>query len=107
MLASFLLRQEICAPTYIEQDSVILTANSFSCSPGFIHAAFTLGYEAGIHKGGIDGNAVPPGALITIVQKGLQYIELEANTEEVSLFTFQYLLLLLIDVTPFTVLVSE
>uniref|UniRef100_A0A0D3GPW0 LisH domain-containing protein n=1 Tax=Oryza barthii TaxID=65489 RepID=A0A0D3GPW0_9ORYZ len=49
---------------------------------GFIHAAFTLGYEAGIHKGGIDGNLVPPGALITIVQKGLQYIELEANTDE-------------------------
>ncbi|TVU07204.1 hypothetical protein EJB05_47248 [Eragrostis curvula] len=49
---------------------------------GFIHAAFTLGYEAGIHKGGIDGNAVPPGALIAVVQKGLQYIELEANTEE-------------------------
>ncbi|EMS47883.1 F-box-like/WD repeat-containing protein TBL1X [Triticum urartu] len=40
------------------------------------------GYEAGIHKGGIDGNIVPPGALITIVQKGLQYIELEANTDE-------------------------
>uniref|UniRef100_A0A453BJ03 LisH domain-containing protein n=1 Tax=Aegilops tauschii subsp. strangulata TaxID=200361 RepID=A0A453BJ03_AEGTS len=40
------------------------------------------GYEAGIHKGGIDGNVVPPGALITIVQKGLQYIELEANTDE-------------------------
>uniref|UniRef100_A0A453BIZ0 Uncharacterized protein n=1 Tax=Aegilops tauschii subsp. strangulata TaxID=200361 RepID=A0A453BIZ0_AEGTS len=53
---------------------------------GFVHAAFTLGYEAGIHKGGIDGNVVPPGALITIVQKGLQYIELEANTDEVSMF---------------------
>ncbi|ONM18801.1 leunig-related6 [Zea mays] len=49
---------------------------------GFIHAAFTLGYEAGIHKCGIDGNAVPPGALITIVQKGLQYIELEASSDE-------------------------
>ncbi|XP_006657641.1 WD40 repeat-containing protein HOS15 [Oryza brachyantha] len=49
---------------------------------GFVHAAFTLGYEAGIHKGGIDGNLIPPGALITIVQKGLQYIELEANTDE-------------------------
>lgn len=49
---------------------------------GFVHAAFTLGYEAGIHKGGIDGNVVPPGALITVVQKGLQYIELEANTDE-------------------------
>ncbi|KAG8080822.1 hypothetical protein GUJ93_ZPchr0007g3988 [Zizania palustris] len=46
---------------------------------GFIHSAFTLGYEAGIHKDGIDGNLVPPGALITIVQKGLQYIELEAS----------------------------
>lgn len=69
-------------------NSVILTTNSFS-SPGFIHAAFTLGYEAGIHKGGIDGNAVPPGALITVVQKGLHYIELESNTEEVSLFIFQ------------------
>lgn len=54
--------------------------------PGFVHAAFTLGYEAGIHKGGIDGNVVPSGALITIVQKGLQYIELEANTDEVSMF---------------------
>ncbi|KAM0828245.1 hypothetical protein ACQ4PT_067670 [Festuca glaucescens] len=49
---------------------------------GFVHAAFTLGYEAGLHKGGIDGNVVPPGALITVVQKGLQYIELEANTDE-------------------------
>uniref|UniRef100_A0ACD5XLS1 Uncharacterized protein n=2 Tax=Avena sativa TaxID=4498 RepID=A0ACD5XLS1_AVESA len=48
---------------------------------GFVHAAFTLGYEAGIHKGGIDGNVVPPAALITVVQKGLQYIELEANTD--------------------------
>uniref|UniRef100_A0ACD5XVF4 Uncharacterized protein n=1 Tax=Avena sativa TaxID=4498 RepID=A0ACD5XVF4_AVESA len=49
---------------------------------GFGHAAFTLGYEAGIHKGGVDGNVVPPGALITVVQKGLQYIELEANNDE-------------------------
>jgi transducin (beta)-like 1 len=91
------------APTCFKQDILILVSNSFSSNhsfSGFIHAAFTLGYEAGIHKCGIDGNAVPPGALITIVQKGLQYIELEASSDEVSLFIFQFLLLLPIDVTP-------
>ncbi|KHG08696.1 F-box-like/WD repeat-containing protein TBL1X [Gossypium arboreum] len=37
------------------------------------------GYEAGINKCTIDGNLIPPGALITFVQKGLQYLEMEAN----------------------------
>ncbi|KAE8693337.1 hypothetical protein F3Y22_tig00110813pilonHSYRG00195 [Hibiscus syriacus] len=46
---------------------------------GFTHSAFTLGYEAGINKCTIDGSLVPPGALITFVQKGLQYLEMEAN----------------------------
>ncbi|CAL9057088.1 WD40 repeat-containing protein HOS15-like isoform X1 [Musa acuminata AAA Group] len=48
---------------------------------GLTHSAFALGYEAGINKCAIDGNQVPPGALITLVQKGLQYIELEANLD--------------------------
>ncbi|PON49948.1 Guanine nucleotide-binding protein, beta subunit [Parasponia andersonii] len=46
---------------------------------GFTHSAFALGYEAGINKSPIDGNMVPPGALITFVQKGLQFLEMEAN----------------------------
>ncbi|KAH7566652.1 hypothetical protein JRO89_XS08G0209200 [Xanthoceras sorbifolium] len=46
---------------------------------GFTHSAFALGYEAGINKCTIDGNLVPPGALVTFVQKGLQYLEMEAN----------------------------
>ncbi|KAG5028884.1 hypothetical protein JHK87_012398 [Glycine soja] len=46
---------------------------------GFTHAAFTFGYEAGINKCSIDGNLVPSGALVTFVQKGLQYFEMEAN----------------------------
>ncbi|MCD7470778.1 hypothetical protein HAX54_010888 [Datura stramonium] len=46
---------------------------------GFSHSAFTLGYEAGINKSTIDGNLVPPGALVTFVQKGIQYLELETN----------------------------
>ncbi|KAL5559111.1 hypothetical protein UlMin_035322 [Ulmus minor] len=46
---------------------------------GFTHSAFAFGYEAGINRSPIDGNLVPPGALVTFVQKGLQYLELEAN----------------------------
>ncbi|KAG9160933.1 hypothetical protein Leryth_008742 [Lithospermum erythrorhizon] len=47
---------------------------------GFTHAAFCLGYEAGLLKTTIDANLVPPGALVTFVQKGIQYLELEANS---------------------------
>ncbi|XP_059631093.1 WD40 repeat-containing protein HOS15-like isoform X2 [Cornus florida] len=47
---------------------------------GFTHSAFTLGYEAGISESTIDGNLVPPSALVTFVQKGIQYLELEANS---------------------------
>lgn len=46
---------------------------------GFTHSAYTFGNEASINKCPIDGNLVPPGALVTFVQKGLQYFEMEAN----------------------------
>lgn len=55
---------------------------------GFTHAAFAFGYEAGINKCTIDGNLVPPGALITFVQKGLQYLEMEANLSNVSILLY-------------------
>ncbi|XP_042018025.1 WD40 repeat-containing protein HOS15-like [Salvia splendens] len=61
---------------------------------GFTHSAFALGYEAGINKSNIDGNLVPPGALVTFVQKGIQYLELEANLTTDDLETdddFQFL----------------
>lgn len=49
---------------------------------GFRHAAFTLAYEAQVKKNGED---MPPGALVSFVQKGLQYMELEANLNEARL----------------------
>ncbi|KAM6543074.1 hypothetical protein CsatB_007521 [Cannabis sativa] len=51
---------------------------------GFTHSAFAFGCEAGINKSTIDGDIVPPGALVTFVQKGLQYLELEANSGNVE-----------------------
>ncbi len=41
-----------------------------------------FGYESFVHKSNISGNDVPPGALISFLQKGLQYLELEANLNE-------------------------
>lgn len=62
---------------------------------GFTHTAFTLGYEAALNKSTIDGNVVPPGALVTFVQKGIQYLELEANLTPVSRISQSLTLLLL------------
>ena len=52
---------------------------------GFTHAAFALGNESYVDGRKLtDGQReVPPGALISFVQKGLQYCELEANLNEV------------------------
>ncbi|KAJ0985964.1 hypothetical protein J5N97_004320 [Dioscorea zingiberensis] len=59
--------------------SLIPVAISFTQFP------FTSGYEAGINRSNIDGkNLIPHGALVTFVQKGLQYIELEANLASVG-----------------------
>lgn len=46
---------------------------------GFSHAAFTFGAESLVHRSGINPLDVPPGALISFIQKGIQYLEIEAN----------------------------
>ncbi|XP_022844038.1 WD40 repeat-containing protein HOS15-like isoform X1 [Olea europaea var. sylvestris] len=78
-----------------EELKVLELFSMFSDSDkGFTHSAFALGYEAGINKSTIDGNLVPPGALVTYVQKGIQYLELEANLTSDDLDTdedFQFL----------------
>ena len=51
--------------------------------PGFQHTAFSFGYESAVHKASINAQEVPPGALVSFIQKGLQYLELEANLTEV------------------------
>lgn len=48
---------------------------------GFHHSAFTFAHESHVHRCDIDPNQVPPGALVTYIQKGLQYLEAEANID--------------------------
>lgn len=52
-------------------------------SPGFSHSAFTFGIESHISQSNINGALVPPAALISIIQKGLQYVEAEVSINEV------------------------
>ena len=49
---------------------------------GFQHTAFTFGFESHVQKTNANDSDVPPGALISFVQKGLQYLELEANLNQ-------------------------
>ncbi|ELK25455.1 F-box-like/WD repeat-containing protein TBL1XR1 [Myotis davidii] len=49
---------------------------------GFSHSAFTFGIESHISQSNINGALVPPAALISIIQKGLQYVEAEVSINE-------------------------
>ncbi|PKA49771.1 hypothetical protein AXF42_Ash004312 [Apostasia shenzhenica] len=76
--------QSLALPHPLYSSRVAPHHTTFTCGFfSFTHSAFALGYEAGINKSNIDGNLIPPGALVTFVQKGLQYVELEANLENV------------------------
>lgn len=55
-----------------------------SCLSGFSHSAFTFGIESHISQSNINGALVPPAALISIIQKGLQYVEAEVSINEVG-----------------------
>ncbi|TMW86688.1 hypothetical protein EJD97_020995 [Solanum chilense] len=50
---------------------------------GFKHPTFTFGYEARINRSTADGHLVPINALINLVQKVIQYLELETNLSNV------------------------
>uniref|UniRef100_A0A914WG50 Uncharacterized protein n=1 Tax=Plectus sambesii TaxID=2011161 RepID=A0A914WG50_9BILA len=43
----------------------------------FTHSAYVLGLESHVVEAGIDGGAIPPAALLTLLQKGIHYTEAE------------------------------
>ena len=50
---------------------------------GFTHSAFSFFNESTIPRSNINGANVPPGALISLIQRGLQYKEMETHLNEV------------------------
>ena len=49
-----------------------------------MHSAYVFGVESHISQTNINGTLVPPAALITVIQKGLQYTEAEIGLAEVG-----------------------
>ena len=50
---------------------------------GFVHTAFTFAYEGQLMKSELASAELPPGALIAYLQKGLQYVSIESQLNEV------------------------
>eukprot|EP00656_Telonema_subtile_P007066 TRINITY_DN13306_c0_g1_i3.p1 TRINITY_DN13306_c0_g1~~TRINITY_DN13306_c0_g1_i3.p1 ORF type:complete len:502 (-),score=109.92 TRINITY_DN13306_c0_g1_i3:37-1542(-) len=66
----------------LSSDEVNFLIYRYMLESGFQHSAFSFGSESMIAKSSINGESVPPGALITFIQKGLQYIEIESQVNQ-------------------------
>eukprot|EP01119_Soliformovum_irregulare_P005179 TRINITY_DN1665_c0_g4_i2.p1 TRINITY_DN1665_c0_g4~~TRINITY_DN1665_c0_g4_i2.p1 ORF type:complete len:474 (-),score=80.30 TRINITY_DN1665_c0_g4_i2:65-1486(-) len=65
----------------ITSDEVNYLIYRYLQESGFQHSAFAFGTESGISNNN-SGSEVPPGALITFLQQGLQYKEIETHIGE-------------------------
>lgn len=68
---------------YIYPYFVIISRTGILISTGFQHSAFAFAHESFLVRSNISGGNVPPGALVTFIQRGLQYIEVESHLNEV------------------------
>lgn len=69
------------SPQPLTSDQVNYLVFRYLQESGFNHTAFTFANESSVEKTQINPNRITPGALISLIQKGLQYLELEANLE--------------------------
>lgn len=51
---------------------------------GYQHSAFSFGIESHVTQSNINSTVVPPGALVNLLQKGIQFIEGELCVSDVS-----------------------
>uniref|UniRef100_A0A8B9GMB6 Transducin beta like 1 X-linked n=1 Tax=Astyanax mexicanus TaxID=7994 RepID=A0A8B9GMB6_ASTMX len=79
---SFVPRPPRWVKMSITSDEVNFLVYRYLQESGFSHSAFTFGIESHISQSNINGTLVPPAALISILQKGLQYVEAEISINE-------------------------
>ncbi|KFM27407.1 F-box-like/WD repeat-containing protein TBL1XR1 [Auxenochlorella protothecoides] len=72
----------------LTSDHVNFLVYRYLLEAGFAHTAFTFGAESSILNSGLPGADVPVGTLVSILQKGFQFAELEANLTEESTDVF-------------------
>ncbi|KAH6599203.1 hypothetical protein BASA50_003231 [Batrachochytrium salamandrivorans] len=66
----------------ITSDEVNYLVYRYLLESGFSHSTFSFQHETAIHRAEIKGSSVRPGALISLLQKGLQYLEVETHIQE-------------------------
>ena len=66
----------------VTSDEVNFLVYRYLQESGFTHSSFTFAYESLITKSSVTASDLPPGALISLLQKGLQYVEIEAHLNE-------------------------
>ena len=66
----------------VTSDEVNFLVYRYLQESGFTHSSFTFAYESLVTKSSVTASDLPPGALISLLQKGLQYVEIEAHLNE-------------------------
>ena len=69
----------------ISSDEVNYLIYRYLQENGFSHSAFTFAYESLVVKSTVAYTDIPPGALISFLQKGLEYVGIEEHINEVRL----------------------
>eukprot|EP00698_Gefionella_okellyi_P001357 TRINITY_DN112_c0_g1_i1.p1 TRINITY_DN112_c0_g1~~TRINITY_DN112_c0_g1_i1.p1 ORF type:complete len:465 (+),score=53.86 TRINITY_DN112_c0_g1_i1:57-1451(+) len=66
----------------ITSDEINLLIYRYMMESGFQHSAFAFAHESYLTRSNINSETVPSGALITFLQRGLQYVEVESHLNE-------------------------
>ena len=65
----------------ISSDEINFLIQRYFCECGFDHSLYTFNTESSMDLSQMNGSQIPPGALITLLQKGLLYIQLEKEIQ--------------------------
>lgn len=65
----------------ISSDEINFLIQRYFCECGFDHSLYTFNIESSIDLSQMNGGQIPPGALITLLQKGLLYAQLEKEIQ--------------------------
>jgi len=79
---SFFPEDVRCMASCVCSDEVNFLILRYLLESGFSHSAFTFGHETLAYKSTIDPSSVPSGALISLIQKGVQLLEIEAKIDQ-------------------------
>ena len=76
------LRKKSFALMSLTSDELNYLIYRYLLESGYTHTAFSFAHESLVTKANINGADVPPGSLISFVQKGMLYVEIEQHIND-------------------------